>query len=160
MKNLYEASRWLFAVFVASAIPCGLANDLTQNQGVIFSATETERVASTVLRGEIQGPYWVPSGVDIQHLKRALNSYLKQQADGSSRELASHFAEYRMQYLGYTDHGKRYIFVNGFCKNFWQTNNTWKSDFVAIFDGGDCYFRARYGVTEAKIVDFVVNGES
>jgi hypothetical protein len=138
----------------------GFTADLTQEKGVIFSEKETEQFAAKALKGEILGPYWTPTGAEIKRARLALTTYIGRFGKNRSTSLTNELGDYRLQYLGYTDRNEKYVFINGLCKEFWQTNGVWKTEPVVVFDGGDCYFRARYRVLDSKIVRFEVNGDS
>jgi hypothetical protein len=81
-------------------------------------------------------------------LKRYLGSETAPQGNLLAARLGSYvgLASYKRQYLGYTDHGKRLVLVNGFCEKYWKEDDpySWRERLVIILDGGPCFFRLRY----------------
>jgi hypothetical protein len=127
--------------------------------GVVFSAEQTEQSAKAQPMLEIGAPpYWTPSEVEIQRLESALPAFLKR-SDGAAK-IARNLRSYRRQYFGYSDHGDKWVLVNGFCEEYWKKNASWRNNAVVVYDGGDCYFRVRYQISTSKFAGLDVNGES
>ena len=126
--------------------------------GVIFSAEQTEQSAKSQPMLEIGAPYWTPSKAEVKRLESALPALLKQ-SDGAAK-IARNLRSYRRQYFGYSDHGEKWVLVNGFCEEYWKKNASWRNNAVVVYDGGDCYFRVRHQISAAKFARLDINGES
>jgi hypothetical protein len=59
------------------------------------------------------------------------------------------------QYLGLVIDGDRKIYVNGFCDDM---GRNWYAEYVAVDDGGDCFFGGMYNVDTAELEYFSFNG--
>jgi hypothetical protein len=158
-----EAFLCLMAVFVSmsygSAAVSASDNSLSEN-GVIFSSRETELAAKEHPMIGLQAPYWKPTAEDTKSIRVALTAYLRLHGSEATAQVAGHLGEYRLQYLGYSDDGGRFVLVNGFCKSFWESESSWKSSLVFVLDGGSCFFRANYRIMDSKVIKFEASGES
>jgi hypothetical protein len=109
---------------------------------------------------EITPPYWTPNMDDISKLNRKIEIYLQQSKDTVANKVAGNLSDYKMQYIGYTDNGKKWILINAFCGSVWKANDSWQSNVVIVFDGGPCFFQVRYDVVGSQFERFEVNGET
>ncbi len=125
---------------------------VTDPQGIIFTA---EQIGSQKFV-TAPGPYWTPSQEQVDKLEKKLPAYLKDQLKSHSEPLRIDLSKYKRQYFGYSLNGKKVIYVNAFCDYF----DYWKTTFVFVFDGGQCFFQAAYDPETYKFLSFSVNGEA
>lgn len=157
---LMVSMRLVFTNYGGAVMAQGVTSSLG-GSGVIFSERDTELAARDNPMSSLQGPYWTPTGAQVMEAESALTAYLKSHhSDEPAMLVKQRFHQYRFQYLGYSDHGKRFILINGFCDSFWKEDDSWKTRFVFVLDGGACFFHARFRVADSKIVEFETNGES
>lgn len=130
------------------------------SSGVIFSADQTSKSAQQYPTIEVTPPYWTPSVADISELNSKLKKYLHESKDAATDKVLTNYADYKIQYLGYSENGKKWILVNAFCKSVWKENYAWHNSVVVVFDGGPCFFQIRYDVESFRFKRFEVNGES
>jgi hypothetical protein len=74
--------------------------------------------------------------------------------------IAARLGSYKRQYFGYTDGGKRWILVNGFCEGHWKKEDTWRDGGVLVKDGGLCFFKVRYDPSRSEFEQLEINGEA
>ena len=128
------------------------ASSVGDSQGVIFSAEQIKNQKFI----NVPGPYWTPSKEQVDKLEKKLPAYLKNQSNTNSKALEIDLQKYKRQYFGYSLSGNKVIYVNAFCDYF----DYWKTTFVFVFDGGQCFFQATYDPESDKFVSFGVNGEA
>jgi hypothetical protein len=64
--------------------------------------------------------------------------------------------EYTFQYQGRASLlGQQYVYVNGFCS---YSQGDLRAQWVEVFDGGACFFHAKYEPASKRLYDVVVNG--
>jgi hypothetical protein len=85
---------------------------------------------------------WMPAVADIE------------QAEAAIREQEGDLGHKR-QYLGWIVDGERVIYVNGFCDDL---GRNWHVEYIAVDDGGDCFFSAMYNVDTDELEYFSFNG--
>lgn len=56
--------------------------------------------------------------------------------------------------------GRRLIFINGVCKEFWPNVKKGDKELVMVDDGGACFFSLKYDPQLDLFVDFMINGEA
>lgn len=71
--------------------------------------------------------------------------------------IATRLGSYKRQYVGYTDGGKRRIFVNGFCEEVWKESDTWHDRLFFVMDGGLRFFTVRYDVSRSRFEYLDIN---
>lgn len=96
---------------------------------------------------------WEPDSGDI------INALDLLKHDAWNNELRP-FRDYRFQYYGIKKEGKKVVVINGFCVTHWRHAKDWRTNIVIVKDGGACYFRAEYDVTDSKIIAIHPNGEA
>jgi hypothetical protein len=121
-------------------------------QGIIFSAEQIK--SQKFVR--FPEPYWTPSQEQIDRLETKLPTYVKEQSKHHSRHPKIEISKYKRQYFGYSLNGKKVIYVNAFC----HALDYWEKVFVAVKDGGQCFFQATFDPESDKFVSFSVNGEA
>jgi len=124
--------------------------------GVIFSAKQVERSAEFYRM--LTPPFWTPSTEEIARLEVQLKPYLEGLATPKAKVIAAKLGRYKRQYLGYTDGGKKWIFVNSFCR--WKQDGFWQDSLIIAQDGGTCFFRVRYDVSRSQFDQLEINGEA
>jgi hypothetical protein len=127
--------------------------------GVIFSAEHVERSGADRMFG-VAPPYWTPSQEQIALLEAQLKPYLGRVRLPKAKVIAARLGSYKRQYFGYTDGGKKWILVNGFCEGHWKKEDTWRNRFVLVHDGGLCFFKVRYDPSRPQFEQLEINGEA
>ena len=151
-----------YSCIAASLLACAAANATATDAeipGKIYDAKQTEefskgRFAHVLQRG---APFWTPSEVDIRSLEQALPSFLATHWP-SGRGSRIDISDHKRQYFGVTISGSRMVFVNAFCKSYWDSDGAWPSHFVFVFDGGSCFFQFFYDPATRSFRDLRVNG--
>jgi hypothetical protein len=118
--------------------------------GVILSLSSEEGPALGV-----SSPFWTPSPEQIAQLEVQLKPYLDASHQG---KWIAELGIYKRQYLGYTDGGKKWIFVNSFCERFWKMEDSWRDRLVIVFDGGPCFHNVRYDPSSGQLDQLQING--
>lgn len=158
-RNICKAA--CFSMVVALALP-GTAMSQQHAQlvdtGVILSAQQLEHSADANRLMGITPPYWTPSSDDIARLDGQLRPYLEGVTANQPKALDAKLESYKRQYLGYTDGGKKWIYVNSICKTGWKEDRFWLDDLVIVFDGGPCFFTVRYDLSSSQFGQLMING--
>jgi len=127
--------------------------------GVIFSAEHVERSGAHRVLG-LTRPYWTPSPEQIALLESKLKPYLGAYRSPRAKVIAARLGSYRRQYFGYSENGKKWIFVNGFCEGHWKKEDAWRDRVVLVLDGGLCFFKVRYNPSRSQFEQLEINGEA
>ena len=98
--------------------------------------------------------FFTPVAADVTRLEAALPKFVREYDPQS--DLDQRLPTYRRQYVGIVVHGRRRIWVHGFCRE--STNVDWRTQGFEVKDGGDCYFRAEWDVERGEFVGFATNG--
>ena len=119
-----------------------------------------ERAADFVkaLIGSEGKDYWTPTKEDVRKLEEKIEFYLRKVSDRRSPALWSKLVEYRRQYAGIVENGRKKIYANFFCKTAQITD--WKMNPVAVEDGGDCFFQIKFDVEAGTFSNLYINGNS
>ena len=129
--------------------------------GVIFSAQQVESSrsrSSDIARFFGLAPsFWMPGSEEIALLEGKLEPYLESATAPAAKVIATRLGSYKRQYVGYTDGGKRWIFVNGFCEETWKESGTWHDRLVFVMDGGLCFFTVRYDEYRSRFEYLLIN---
>ena len=127
---------------------------LSNQDSVIFNAeqAEVQYLAPLTPTGSVDS-YWNVSDEQVSQMNTALLTYLQEQNES---ELLENFADYQQQFFGYVVDGQQMIYGNYFCVEF----EDWRSNFVFVMDGGDCFFQAVYDVVSDKIISLSINGDA
>jgi hypothetical protein len=135
------------------------ATPVTEPMRIVFTQEESERQAGrATVYGEMPGPYWTPSESQVLELEQRLPDFLKSSKEPRANLIPSKLGKYKRQYYGFTAHGKKHIFLNAFCSSVFYPSDYWKSHFVLVMDGGECYFQAIYDPAEKQFTSVWVNG--
>jgi hypothetical protein len=100
---------------------------------------------------------WTPSASQVEELERLLPGYVKSHVGkgGLQRPLF----QYKRQYVGWRDHGRRLIIVTFFHD---ETNivksGQWLRVLTTVAGGGDNFMSARFDSDTGKFLEFGVNG--
>ena len=141
----------------------GIATSQERSQlvdtGAIFSAEHVEGSGADRVFG-VTPPYWTPSPEQIALLEAQLKPYLGRVRLPKAKAIAARLGRYKRQYFGYTDGGKRWILVNGFCEGRWKKEDAWRNRFVLVHDGGLCFFKVRYDPSKSQFEQLEINGEA
>jgi hypothetical protein len=119
-----------------------------------------ERAADFVkaLSGNAGKDYWTPAKDDVRKLEEKIEFYLRKVSDRRSPALWSKLAEYRRQYAGIIENGHKKIYANFFCKTAQIAD--WKTNPVAVEDGGDCFFQIKFDVEAGTFSNLYINGNA
>jgi len=118
--------------------------------GVILSLSTDDRPMP-----HMTPPFWTPSPDQLAQLEAQLKPYL----DGSHQgKWIAELGVYKRQYVGYTERGKRRIFVNSFCEQFWKREESWRDQLVIVFDGGPCFHSVHYDTSSSQFDRLQING--
>ncbi|WP_371184299.1 hypothetical protein [Xanthomonas sacchari] len=104
----------------------------------------------------LPGGSWTPNTEDVAAARQQLEPYVTRQASIGKMRLPD-WSSYTFQYQGQTFRGDKVILINAFCRTPPATAAT---DMVVVFDGGPCYFRARWDPAEKIFLDVVFNGQA
>ena len=126
-------------------------------EGVIFTQEHAAQQGGA-FGGAIEG-YWTPSQADAIALETGLPAYLQANAGYFQPQppIWERLEDYKRQYLGIQENGKRVIYANYFCE---AHNTDWENQFVLVIDGGDCYFQIKFEIDTHRFYDLRVNGEA
>ena len=148
-------------MLMALALP-GIARSQEQSQlvdtGVILSAKLVERSVDLNRMIGVTPPFWMPSSEDIARLEGQLKPYLEGVGTPKAKVIAAKLGRYKRQYLGYTDAGKKRIFVNSFCH--WKEDWFWRDSVIIVKDGGTCFFRVHYDLSSSQFEQLEINGDA
>jgi len=152
----------LFQRVVLTILICFVITTLTladEIPGAIFSKEKTEEFASKLLvTGELTPPFWTPKIEEVRALEKLLPEFVRKNAPQNGKPIGT-ISKYKRQYFGITKNGKKQIYINAFCEQYWSQKEDWRSKFVFVFDGGNCYFQILFDPTTNEFTNFVVNGE-
>ncbi|TAH53690.1 MAG: hypothetical protein EYC68_02790 [Chloroflexota bacterium] len=102
---------------------------------------------------------FVPDEATIAALEMRLPDFLVQhqsQFNAAQAPIVERLENYRLQYWGEIENGKRVIVVNALCRAF----ENWQTQRVLVLDGGDCFFNLKYDVDAGSFYDLAVNREA
>ena len=129
---------------------------------VIFSAEKASeaRIGEWFVTDSGTIDYWTPTQSDILRLENGFTPYLQANPDGfytTNPPIWERLTKYNRQYIGLIMDGRQIIYANYFCNNI---GTDWKSHFVFVLDGGECYFQFKYDIGSGDFFDLQVNGEA
>ena len=105
----------------------------------------------------------VPMESEIAALEQRLPAALRKAAPGSALDERS--TAYLRQYVGWVDaRGGRWVSGNFFCRDPMQAlpeqRGRWRTHYVLVNDGGDCFFSFSYSLATGEFRDLLVNGDA
>ena len=104
-----------------------------------------------MVNGKKATPF-TPTNAEVQKAEEKLAEYLK----AKYPKLAEKYSAYYRQYGGLEIQGEKKIIRGNFmCRIF---DSSWKSQWVHVDDGGDCFFNFMYDLKTNEIIQFMVNG--
>jgi hypothetical protein len=105
---------------------------------------------------EVGGGAWKPKPEVLSQAEAALRTAVPTAA--ANRGHLPEWHSYTFQYQGRSPLlGRRYVFVNAFCDDPAHHPNLAKT-WVEVFDGGACFFSAKYDPDSHQLYDLAVNG--
>jgi hypothetical protein len=164
MRLCVAATLYILVLLASPGIAMSQERSKLVDTGVIFSAQQVER--EPLHRLDVKSilgltpPFWTPSPEEIAVLEGQLKPYLERVTPPEAKVIAVRLGSYKRQYVGYTDGGKRWILVNGFCEDHWKEENTWRDRIVFVFDGGLCFFTVRYDTSSSQFEYLLINGDA
>jgi hypothetical protein len=101
---------------------------------------------------------WDPNPKMLSDFKTKIETYVKSQAKAQGRELKN-WKDYKFQYQGQEEKGKKYIFINALCDQGIKKRDLSK-EIIRVFDGGSCFFSLKYDPERNEFFDLFINGEA
>jgi len=123
---------------------------------VIFSVESAEEQNLGIYVNTPVTGYWKPSENEINDVFVTLVKYLQSTSENQN---IGKLENYRHQHFGYLSADKKYIYNNYFCDDF-DTAIEWRTNFISVDDGGNCFFQAIFDVDTQEIISLYINGES
>ena len=103
---------------------------------------------------QMSGGTWDAQALPFTEIENSLRPVVVAASQGMGR--IPEWKTYTFQYQGRrTALGHRYVYINAFCQ--WPTNHPLDA-WVEVFDGGACFFQAKYDLESKKVYDVSVNG--
>jgi len=108
---------------------------------------------------EVMGGSWQPDAPVLSKAETALMKRLG--ARLGHKVTVAEWQSYSFQYQGHTTpSAHRTIEINAFCSILpeeWRAHFDLTREWVRVFGGGECFFRANYDSTTGTVSDFKVN---
>lgn len=112
-----------------------------------------EKFPTALVDGKRAIPF-KPTPQQIQLVEKQLKKYLEK----SDPKLALKYSSYYRQYTGLkVSGGALKIRANFMCE---VDGTRWKSEWIFVMDGGDCYFNFSFNPDKLEIYEFIKNGEA
>ena len=129
-----------------------------RSYGVAFTFALSLATAASISSRwlEISGGTWHPAPALLGDVEASLKAALPVAANGRGR--LPEWGSYTFQYQGQSTFARgRLIVVNAFCDDPNHHPDRLKA-WVTVFDGGACFFSAKYDLASKRLYDLVVNG--
>jgi hypothetical protein len=104
----------------------------------------------------VPGGSWQPTALDMVEAESQIESYVAREASLAKRTLPN-WSSYTFQYQGQEFHGKPVVLVNAFCS---APPPNAATQMLMVFDGGPCYFQARWDPISKTYISVVFNGDA
>jgi hypothetical protein len=108
---------------------------------------------------EVAGGSWKPDALVLSKAEAALRKSLAAQLQ--NKVTAAEWQRYSIQYQGSTaPTGHQLVEVNAFCATLpeqWRAHFDLAHEWVRVYGGGSCYFRAHYDSTTDTVSNFRIN---
>ena len=108
---------------------------------------------------EVAGGSWKPTALVLSRAEAALRKSLA--ARLQKKVTAGEWHRYSIQYQGGTaPTGHQLVEVNAFCSTMpeqWRAHFDLAHEWVRVYGGGSCYFRAHYDSTTDTVSNFRIN---
>ena len=104
---------------------------------------------------------WTPTAADLAHLEADIRKLAKDTPvpySASNPNGPKSILVYYRQYIGYTQGGKRYIYVNAFCPSVASEFTKWRQQPALVSDGGACFYHVVYEVKKHRFDGLRFNG--
>ncbi len=136
------------------------AQNLQGENWTIFPEQQASKlgVADWVTTSGHTADYWTPTQENVFAIEEGAAVFLQENADrfyAQGTPVWERLDEYNRQYVGLVLDEKRIVYANFFCDSF---ETDWRTEFVFVLDGGDCFFRFKYDVDSDTFFDLQVNG--
>jgi hypothetical protein len=151
----------LLTLMLQFAMGCSSsAQSIQGERWVIFPGEQAQEqgIGSWIVEDGQTAEYWSPSENNILTLEKQLGAYLQNNSDRFDKQkspIGERLDEYDRQYTGMVLGEKKIIFANYFCDSL---AIDWRTEFVFVLDGGDCFFQFKYDVNSGAFLDLQVNG--
>jgi hypothetical protein len=126
-------------------------------EGAIFSAEQAAAQGVGLWVNASAEDYWTPEVTDVLAFEDGLVEFLQTSDHYAIDTILERLPEYKRQYVGLLEDGRRVLYANFFCDTF---GYDWGQEFVSVADGGACFFQLRYDVETGRYFDLMVNGEA
>lgn len=151
----------LLTLMLQFAMGCSSsAQSIQGERWVIFPGEQArEQSIGDFFLANAQVEYWTPSEDNVLTLEEGLVTYLQNYPDDrfSSQQapIWERLGQYNRQYIGIVLDEEQVIYANYFCESL---AIDWRTEFVFVLDGGDCFFQFKYDVNSEEFFDLQVNG--
>jgi hypothetical protein len=161
LRPCMAATACMFVLLASPGISMSEGRSKLVDTGVIFSVQQVEspRLRSSDMTRffGLAPPFWMPASEEIALLEDKLKPCLESATAPAAKLIATRLGSYKRQYMGYTNGGKRWIFVNGFCEELWKESDMWHDRLELVMDGGLCFFTVRYDVSRSRFAYLLIN---
>jgi len=145
---------------IVAAIIAGCSDREEITTGVILDGQRLEQFPAETAGLDISAPYWTPTAEQASLADMAVLDHLRRMDTTRSRQISDAISDYKRQYVGYTVGGKQWMLVNAMCRQYWESQEIWKSSVVVVLDGGTCFFNARFEMATSTVHSLEINGDS
>ena len=104
---------------------------------------------------------WEADEDTIQKLEAALPDYLSAHDDPRIAALPAKLDEYKRQYMGVVEEGRRLVELRALCQLYLDENDVdLMVEVLQVMDGGDCFFEVLFDADREQFLWARVHGES
>jgi len=153
-------SKITLTLAIVAVIASGCSEREEVTTGVILDGQRLEQFPTETAGLDISAPYWTPTAGQAFLADTAVLDHLRRMNTTRSRQISDAISDYKRQYVGYTVGGKQWMLVNAMCRQYWESQEIWKSSVVVVLDGGTCFFNARFEMATSTVHSLEINGDS
>lgn len=100
-----------------------------------------------------------PTKMELASIENKLADYISNHPPAFRKPIKD-ISKYKIQYMVIHDRGRRLVFINGVCKEFWLNVKNGDKELVMVKDGGACFFNLKYDPQRDMFLDYIINGEA
>ena len=152
--NLFLISFLLFMIGCSRKIPQVSGEIITEDnyKGIVLEKEKLDYLPVEVDSLET----WIPKENDIRLAEQILSEFIQKDS-----VLSFPLNEYTRQYFGIIENSDKVIYINSFCMEEDDSfMEGWKTDFIEVEDGGDCFFQIKVNLEKEDCYEFYINGEA
>jgi hypothetical protein len=154
----------LRSAFLFLALPVLAVSLLAFNvagAGYVFSKAQAlSMYQKGALPSTLKPPFWAPTAVEASQAEDAVLAHLRSSKRYSRSRMVRMYDDYRHQYIGYTSHGRRCIYLNAFPRSDYpHLGKAWRERLISVQDGGESFFQVLIDFESRKVLEVRVNGE-